>query len=108
MASDDESTCWFCVGSGKAELELLVTIGEGLYMAVPKVNKWGWNLVDSPRPWCAVHSLNQPLTRIHGRNQGPVTPEHVLLIPIKHVPAMARLSPEEWAEFERYKGALRE
>lgn len=37
VASDDESTCWFCVGSGKAELELLVTIGEGLYMAVPKV-----------------------------------------------------------------------
>jgi hypothetical protein len=36
VASDDESSCWFCVGSPKAELELLVTIGEGLYMAVPK------------------------------------------------------------------------
>ncbi len=39
VSSDDESSCWFCVGSPKAELELLVTIGEGLYVAVPKVRK---------------------------------------------------------------------
>jgi len=37
-----------------------------------------------------------------------LTPEHVLLIPIKHVPALARLNEEEWAEFESYKTALRE
>lgn len=41
--------------------------------------------------------------------QGPLTPEHVLLIPIKHVAGMAALGTgEEWAEFERYKAALRE
>ncbi len=70
-----QSECWFCVGSEKAELELLVTVGESLYMAVPK---------------------------------GPLCPDHVLLIPINHVPALARLNPTEWAEFERYKAALRD
>ena len=36
---DDESQCWFCLGCPKAELELLVTIGDEVYIAVPKVGK---------------------------------------------------------------------
>lgn len=48
------------------------------------------------------------LKHTHVTRQGPLTPEHVLLIPIKHVAGMARLSGEEWDEFERYKAALRE
>jgi hypothetical protein len=71
-ASGEE--CWFCLGSEKAAVDLLVTVGESLYMAVPK---------------------------------GPLSPEHLLLIPISHVAGLAQLSEGEWAEFERYKAALR-
>lgn len=34
---DDESQCWFCLSSPKADVEMVVSIGEEIYMSVPKV-----------------------------------------------------------------------
>lgn len=43
-ANDDEATCWFCLSSPKADLDMVVSIGEEIYMAIPKVRRghiWG-------------------------------------------------------------------
>jgi hypothetical protein len=38
-ANDDEATCWFCLSSPKADLDMVVSIGEEIYMAIPKVRR---------------------------------------------------------------------
>ena len=49
--------CWFCLGTEKAEVELLVTVGESLYMAVPK------------GPLCREHVLLIPINHVAGLAQ---------------------------------------
>ena len=39
-------------------------------------------------------------------DKGPMVPQHVLVIPIEHVPCAAALSPAAYAEVEQYLGAL--
>ncbi|GLI67306.1 hypothetical protein VaNZ11_011492 [Volvox africanus] len=40
-------------------------------------------------------------------DKGPITPEHVLIVPIDHLSASVALSPRCFAEVERYLSALR-
>ncbi|EFJ41492.1 hypothetical protein VOLCADRAFT_98560 [Volvox carteri f. nagariensis] len=40
-------------------------------------------------------------------DKGPITPEHVLIVPIDHMSASVGLSPQCFAEMERYLSALR-
>ncbi|KAG2490789.1 hypothetical protein HYH03_010711 [Edaphochlamys debaryana] len=40
-------------------------------------------------------------------DKGPITPEHVLVVPIDHHPASVALAPSAFAEMERYLSALR-
>jgi len=51
------SECWFCLGTEKAEVELLVTVGESMYMAVPK------------GPLCPEHVLLIPINHVAGLAQ---------------------------------------
>ncbi|XP_062132153.1 CWF19-like protein 1 homolog isoform X1 [Drosophila sulfurigaster albostrigata] len=40
--------------------------------------------------------------------KGPINSHHVLILSTKHIPCSAQLSPEDWEELEKFKGALRQ
>lgn len=119
-ANDDEATCWFCLSSPKADLDMVVSIGEEIYMAIPKVRRGNMSgacltsfpLAHLPIMSRLLPSLLFPLSFPDALSacsspQGPLSPDHLLLMPIAHCSAMSRLSASAWGELERYKTALK-
>lgn len=66
--------CWFCLSTTAADVALVASVGEEVYMALDK---------------------------------GPISPQHVLLVPIEHYPSLAAVHASCYAEMERYLSALR-
>lgn len=66
--------CWFCLSADAADLSLVASVGDEVYLALDK---------------------------------GPITPNHVLLVPVEHMSSSLALSGPALAELERYLAALR-
>jgi len=65
--------CWFCLSSPQVETHLVASIGNDVYLALPK---------------------------------GNLVPDHVLIIPIEHHPAIALLPDSTHVEVDKYKDAM--
>jgi hypothetical protein len=97
---DDETQCWFCVSSAKADTSLLITIGDEVYLALPKVRN------SPPRDPVSVKAPSPETVVDRAAEQGPLTPEHLLLIPIQHVAGLSRMGESGMTELERFKKAV--